>query len=254
MLSPNKAIQSVTYGWPAPTQVAARLRRPRSRPSGSRTTRDPGIVAERSEQQAHLRAALDGDAAAVREIVDQLTPIIQARVARCLLRSTRSRDVRQDVKDHTQDIFLHLFENDAKVLRSWEPGRGMSFENFVGLIAERRTVSALRSGKRTAWREDDVYEDDDTSGGALFGPEQSVVSGDMLRQLLYRLHEELSPLGWRLFQLLYLAEKSVEEVRAETEMSADAVYAWRSRLRRLARQRFEELTTVAEMAPAETDP
>jgi len=54
--------------------------------------------------------------------------------------------------------------------------------------------------------------------------------------------EELSPLAWHLFDLIYLQQLSVADVIAATGMSADAVYAWRSRLARLARERYSEIT------------
>ena len=87
-----------------------------------------------------------------------LTPVIQARVARTLLahrsRLAGGRDVRQEVEDLSQDVFLALFDRDGHVLRSWEPERGLSLENFVGLVAERQVLSFLRSagaipGRRT---------------------------------------------------------------------------------------------------------
>ena len=55
-----------------------------------------------------------------------------------------------------------------------------------------------------------------------------------MSRLYERLRETLTPLGLRLFELLYVEERSVEEVCAATTLSADAVYAWRSRLRRTA--------------------
>jgi RNA polymerase sigma-70 factor (ECF subfamily) len=44
-----------------------------------------------------------------------------------------------------------------------------------------------------------------------------------------RLRETLTPLGMHLFNLLFVEERSVEEVCTTTTLSADAVYAWRSR-------------------------
>ena len=85
-----------------------------------------------------------------------LTPVIQARVARTLL-ARRShlgsdRNVRQEVEDMTQEIFLLLFHKGGQVLRSWEAGRGLSLKNFVGLVSERRAArpSRPRLTKRSA--------------------------------------------------------------------------------------------------------
>ena len=44
-----------------------------------------------------------------------------------------------------------------------------------------------------------------------------------------------------MFQLLFVEEQDVEQVMAKTEMSRDAVYAWRSRLRKQARNIGQEM-------------
>ena len=66
-----------------------------------------------------------------------------------------------------------------------------------------------------------------------------------------RLRETLSPLGMHLFELLYVQDQTVEEVCGATSLSADAVYAWRSRLRRTARTLYRELVSETP-APART--
>ena len=108
--------------------------------------------------QDEVQAALAGSEAAQTRLVRTLTPVIQSRVARGLFLwctgSAAGRNVRQEVEDFTQKIFLHLFDDGGKVLLSWQPERGLSFLNFIGLVAERQTASILRSGKRSPWKED----------------------------------------------------------------------------------------------------
>jgi RNA polymerase sigma-70 factor (ECF subfamily) len=185
------------------------------------------------------RQALAGDAVAVHRLVEKLTPVIQARVARTLLLrrvgGSSGRDVRQEIDDVAQEIFLLLFSDGGRLLRTWQPERGLSLANFVGLVAERQTVSILRNGKRSPWKEDPTLLEDldrETEHGR---PEVDAASRETLRLLLGHLREELSPLGRHLFNLLFLREMSLTEVTASTGLSADAVYAWRSRLRKQAR-------------------
>jgi len=194
--------------------------------------------------------ALGGDEGAVRRLVGALTPVIQARVARVLLRrrtgAAASRDVRQEVEDLAQEVFLTLFADEGEVLRAWEPERGLSLANYAGLVAERRAASILRSGRRSPWKEDPTLGEDLDSPTPDPDPETAAVSRQALAHLLERLDEELSPLGRHLFSLLFLRELPVEEVTAATAMSPDAVYAWRSRLRRLVKKLHAELSeTVA---------
>lgn len=194
--------------------------------------------------EREIQSALCGDEPALTRLVQSLTPVIQSRVARgLLLRRTGTaagRDVRQEVEDLTQEIFLMLFADGGKVLRSWQPERGLSLLNFVGLIAERQTASILRSGRRSPWKEDPMLPEDLDQAAPDSGPEEVAASREQLRHLLHRLTEELTPLGRHLFDLLFLRELPLDEVIRQTGMSPDAVYAWRSRLRRLARRLLDE--------------
>lgn len=193
-----------------------------------------------------LRLALSGDEAALERLVAVLTPVIQSRVARCLLRRrtgpAAGRSVRQEVEDLTQEVFLQLFADRGRVMRTWEPGRGLSLVNFVGLVAERQAVSTLRSGRRSPWKDDPTLPEELEATDAGGGPERATASREELRLLLLRLTEELSPLGRHLFDLLFLQDLTLKEVVERTGLSDDAVYAWRSRLRRLARRLQAELS------------
>jgi RNA polymerase sigma factor (sigma-70 family) len=193
-----------------------------------------------------VREALAGDREALARLVALLTPVIQARVARTLL-ARRSllgagRDVRQEVEDLTQDVFLSLFSNGARVLGTWQAERGLSLENFVGLVSERYVVSFLRSGRRNPWKEDLVPTEDLESASFEQGPEEVTAGREQLRLLLDRLQEKLSPLGRHLFDLLFVQELTQAETMAASGLSADAVYAWRSRLRRVAQQLLAEMS------------
>jgi len=189
--------------------------------------------------------ALDGERGALATLVERLTPVIQARAAHWLLRQhgARTRNVRQEVEDLTQEVFLALFAQSGKILRTWEADRGLTLEKFVGLVAERQVISILRTQKRNPWKEDPTLAEDLEADLPTHAPaEEIVASSNALERLFERLKEELSPLAWHLFDLIYLQQLSVADVIAATGMSADAVYAWRSRLARLARERYSEIT------------
>jgi RNA polymerase sigma factor (sigma-70 family) len=202
-----------------------------------------------------VERALAGEEPALTQLIQKLTPVIQSRVARCLLLwrtgAAAGRCIRQEVEDLTQEIFLYLFTDGGKVLRSWEPERGLSLLNFVGLVAKRQTASAMRNGKRNPWKEDPTLPEDFHQASPESDPEEITASREELGLLLDRLDEELSPLGRHLFDLLFLRELTVEEVARETSMSPDAVYQWRSRLRRLAGRLLIEMS---ESSPTPRNP
>jgi RNA polymerase sigma-70 factor (ECF subfamily) len=198
----------------------------------------------------------------LRELVEALTPVVQARVARALMRrrgrGDRHRDVRQEVEDMTQQVFLALFANEGHALRQWDPKRGLTFLNFVGLLAERQVFSALRSRKKNPWveepTEDEVLDRKADSGQ---GPEHMVASREALTAVLRIVRERLSDRGLELFQWLMIEARSAEEVCSITGMTPNAVYAWRSRLGRLVHEVTQEVLSdpgVEKRKPQERAP
>lgn len=191
---------------------------------------------------ALIAAVLRQDRVAARRLVTRLTPVIQRRVARCLVASKAGigRDRRQEVADLTQDVFRLLFDKDGRILQRWDPDAGLSLDNFVGLVARRHALSILRSGTRTPWRDDPV-EDIERLMLSKDDPEDTVVSQDLLKRVVDELEAELSPKGWLLFQRLLIDEADVPTLVTELGMKRDAIYAWRSRLNKLVRQKAKIL-------------
>lgn len=209
---------------------------------------------DRERPSRHYKAALAGDRDAMRALVEALAPIVEARVARSLRRRrgvARGRDVRQDVADLVGEVFVALFENEARVLRTWDEERGLSLANFVGLVAEREVASIMRSGRRCPWTEDPTEIEQIDLAEPAPSPESEVESRDMLEHILDELRIATSPKGYWLFELLFVRDRSVAEVAEETGMSHDALYAWRSRLTKLVRK-IAESTKSETAAPPRT--
>lgn len=194
-----------------------------------------------------LDTALAGDAGAVRTLVAAMTPVVQARVARVLLRresAGRGRDVRQELEDLAQEVFAALFAERARLLRLWSPERGLSLTNFVGLLAEREAISILRSGRRSPWTEDPTEAEDlSERAGATAAVDAQIASRQLLERLLDRLRAQLSPKGLQLFVWLLVEQQPVDEVCRLADLKPDAVYAWRSRLGKLLRTLAAEIST-----------
>ena len=200
--------------------------------------------------RVEIEKAVAGDRAAVRSLVAELRPILQARAARALLRrrhAARDRDARQELHDLVQQVFLVLFADSGRVLKQWDEQRGLSFANFVGLVTEREIASILRRRRRDPWGEDPTeVEDLARIGGTDRGHETQVISRDLLRRLVSSVKARLSDRGLELFHWIILEDRSVEEVCALAGMTPDAVYAWRSRLARLLRELAAEILSDQE--------
>ncbi len=180
-----------------------------------------------------VHRALAGDGEALRALVRAVHPVIQARVARGLLRfrgAAAGRNVRQELDDMCQEIYVSLFENDCRLLRAWRPDGGLSLKGFVGLAADREVISIMRNGKRNPWKLDPTEPEALAETRSEANLETRLASRESMTVILDRLRETLSPQGLELFRLTILEEASVESVCTQTGLSADAVYAWRSRL------------------------
>lgn len=143
-----------------------------------------------------------------------------------------------------QEVFLALFDDDARALRAWDPSRPLS--PFVAVIADHQVASILRSGKRKPWRDEhEGAVDVDTFGAQGGSPEAIVGTTQLYDSILARLRAELSPKGLELFQLLVVEEQPIEELCATTGMTRDALYAWKSRLLKQVKKLAVELSSTA---------
>jgi len=199
-------------------------------------------TAELEESRDLIRKALAREPAAVRTLVDRLSPVIERKVAATLWKRTPGRDVRQEVRDMTQAVFLSLFEDEGKALRAWDPARGIPLEGFVSLLAHRQVISLLRRGKTSPWPDEPTEAERlERIAPTALGPEAVVGSREHLAALLDRIREELSPLGLELFQRLIVDEEPLAEVAAKTGRSEAALYQWRSRLLKQIRTMSAEI-------------
>jgi DNA-directed RNA polymerase specialized sigma24 family protein len=192
-----------------------------------------------------LKRALARDADAIRALVDLLTPVIQTRVARELLgvgcMRAQKRCLRQEVADLTQEVFLSLFQRDARALRAWDPSRG-ALVGFVGLVAGHIVMSIVRSRRRSPWSEQAIAAADlERWGGKDDRLNDRIYSRELLVKVLNRLRGELSERDQLLFELVVLDDASVAVVTAQTGMTPGAVYTWRSRFANRVRLLAAEL-------------
>lgn len=192
-----------------------------------------------------LAEARAGNRTATRRFVKSVTPAMQGRVAKVLLRRGDGRSVRSEVEDIVQDTLIALFSENGKVLRRWDPAKGLSLTNYVALIAERTALSKLRSQRRSPMTEDPTAAED-LPLGTERGPEAAVVSQHTLDHVMRRLREELSERSFRLFEMHWIEERSTAAIQAELEMTRDAVYAGKLRIRKVVTQIELEMREAAQ--------
>ncbi len=191
-----------------------------------------------------IRRATEGDSKAMRELVTLLTPVIRSSVAAVLSRSSSRREGRQEVQDATQSVLMALFADRGRVLLQWDPSRGLALESFVALLAKNEIISMLRSPRRNPWTEDPtLHEDLDRNATPRMGPESETISRDMLEALTVAVRDQLSARGVEIFDMMFVRGLPPDEVAAATGLSANAVYAWKSRITRQVRDILADLAS-----------
>lgn len=195
---------------------------------------------------AQVRRIVLGSAEDVRRLVTALAPFVRARIARVVRRRGRSDSM---IDDLSQEAFVELFEDRGRTLLTWDPARGIALSTFCQVVAERVALSILRSGRRSGWREDATEaSDDEISPDSAQRPDRRAASRELLERLLDRLREDLSARGYELFRALFVEEREVEAIGKAFGMSADSVYAWRSRLSKRVRLLLDEIEPPSDRA------
>ncbi len=231
------------------------MRRKQDSASKYREQREDGTAGARPASAlwtpARVIEALEGDEGQQGELVAELTPVIRGRVRRRLIESgasLRCGAARFGVDDLTQDALVRLFERDARVLRRWDPALGLSLRNFVGLVAERLVSGRLRN--RSAWSEiatEDVrIHDRPVTGREPRDPISTTEQRQMLEVLSKRLAGRISGQGMAAFRLLFIEEREVRTVARRMGTTVNAVYAWRSRIKKQLRLISAQLDVFSE--------
>lgn len=193
-----------------------------------------------------LRAAVARDPGAVREVVRRLTPVIQNRIARILLRGCRDRtsSIRREVEDITQDVLLALFDKQGQTLLSWNPERGTTLEGFASVVAERLVITILRNRQRNPFQlEPHDPTDFDQADTKATHADDALGARQTLLALAQTLRAQLSPLGLEMFYRLFVWEESVAVVSENAGLGVEAVYQWRSRLKKQVQTLVEQAET-----------
>jgi RNA polymerase sigma factor (sigma-70 family) len=195
--------------------------------------------------QADVQAALSGNAPALRALLREIEPVVRVRVSRTLYRyrrHARRRDLAQDAEDLAQEVFVELFRNGGGALRTWDPERGLSLVGFVRLIADRTAGAILSSRARTPWRDVPTDPTDLSDSAPAHGrTEERVMTRDLAARVYEALTVELTPLAFRVFEVLFVDEAEIPAACAELNMSQHAVYAWQNRLSKMVRRLATEL-------------
>lgn len=189
-----------------------------------------------SDDREVIRRCLAGDRRAGRVLLERLLPVIHARVRRCLPRARWG-----EADDLVQDVWASLLADDGRALRTWEPDRGASLENYVGLITKRKVLNLIEfsTAARRGGGEEAMPLDDAAAFALPQRPSGGLADRDQLARLAAHLQATLPERGWLIFRLLFTDGCEVEEVAQALGVNAQVVYNWRFKIRQEARAWLE---------------
>lgn len=184
---------------------------------------EPGRFDERSvlgnSIDEQVKRALAGDREALRELfASVICPVVERRLSHRLAMAGSDRAA---LRDHVQEVLVHLLERDAAVLRRWDPARG-PLEPFIAKVAENHMISRLRKRPQP-----NPSEDLDEEAGHGESPEQ----GASFSHLVMRLLREMNDNDAALFRAIYLEELSPDEASTRLGISREATHKRIQRLR-----------------------
>ncbi len=148
-------------------------------------------------------------------------------------------------KDVVQDVMVKLFADGDKVLRRWDPQRGLGLQGFVRLMVRRHLSYLQRSARANPLRRTPPSTDHaDHSESNTPSPFDRVYHSELQRLLLAR----ESARSRSLYAALFIEQQSGVELAHDVGMAPDALYQWRRRFTHRARKVMASVERSAPIA------
>lgn len=214
--------------------------------SGADTRAEGGIALSAPADPTHelLQGCIRGDAGARRRLVDEYSGIVSYGVS-VIFQQFGRPSRKEEIEDMSQEVFLALFDQDARKLRQYQGRNGCSLASWIRVVANRLTIDRLRKEGRTISLDDpgnaEATKIRETRPDGTPGPEPQVE--EAMRAARVREMIEDLPSKDRLFvQLFYFQGLPIEEVAQNLSITTNAAYVRKMRLheklRRIAASRF----------------
>ncbi len=214
--------------------------------SGADTRAEGGLALPASPDPTHelLQGCIRGDAGSRRRLVEEYSGIVSYGVS-VIFQQFGRPSRKEEIEDMSQEVFLALFDQDARKLRQYQGRNGCSLASWIRVVANRLTIDRLRKEGRTISLDDpgnaEATKIRETRPDGTPGPEPQVE--EAMRAARVREMIEDLPSKDRMFvQLFYFQGLPIEEVAQNLSITTNAAYVRKMRLheklRRIAASRF----------------
>lgn len=194
--------------------------------------------------QELLQGCIRGDAGARRRFVDEYSGIVSFGVS-VIFQQFGRPSRKEEIEDLSQEVFLALFDQDARKLRQYQGRNGCSLASWIRVVANRLTIDRLRKEGRTISLDDPMNAEAtkirETRPDAAPGPEPQVEEA-MRAARVREMIDDLPPKDKLFVKLFYFQGMPIEEVAETIGVTTNAAYVRKMRLheklRRIAATRF----------------
>lgn len=158
--------------------------------------------------------------------------VVRARVALWMRRLGAAQCARLGLEDSdlVQEILIAFYDGKGLLLRRWNPERGLSLRNWVGLVTRQLLSRQLAKARRSRCEASDPMWLDESSSN-----EPLLEDRDELVRVLRELEARLTPQAQTILVETCLGEDAAMTAHS-VGISEQAVYAARYRFTRLARE------------------
>lgn len=191
-----------------------------------------------------LRGCIRGDAESRRRFVEEYSGIVSFGVS-VIFQQFGRPSRKEEIEDLCQDVFLSLFDQDARKLRQYQGRNGCSLASWVRVVANRLTIDRLRREGRTVSLDDPGNAESsrvrDAHPDARPGPEPQVEEARRAQRVRAMI-DDLPPKDQVFVRLFYFQGMPIEEVASTIGITTNAAYVRKMRLheklRRIATTKF----------------
>lgn len=181
---------------------------------------------------ALIQKCLAGNKAAWDEFVLLFSDLIYDAILRTFRRYGHAgQDAAADLHN---DIFVHILEEDGRVLRIFEGRNGCRLAHYLRTITVRHTVDYLRKVRPSVPYDDEVELAADAAldgrNGGISNDMLSVLSSKEEAELAWQLMGELSEQEIELCRLIFLESRPASYIAGRLGISPDNLYVRKNRL------------------------
>lgn len=179
-----------------------------------------------------LQACIRGEPIARSRLVEEYSGIVAYGVSVIFQQFGRPCR-REEIEDLSQDVFVALFDQDARKLRQYQGRNGCTLASWIRVVANRMTIDRLRKEGRTVSLDDPASGEmrrlRETGQDGRPGPEAQAEVGQRSR-VIREMVSMLPPKDQLFVQLHYFQEMPIEEVAATIGITTNAAYVRKMRL------------------------